>query len=112
MGTIALIKQGLVQVRPGIERFTERGVVFSDGRAEDFDAVVLATGYRPNVRSWLEAGDGVFGEGGAPLLSGQAMNKAQGLYFCGYYVSPTGMLREIAQEAQQLGRLIARSHAA
>jgi indole-3-pyruvate monooxygenase len=110
VGTIALIKQGLVQVRPGIERFTEQGVVFSDGRAEGFDAVVLATGFRPNVRSWLDAGDGVFTEGGAPLLSGQALSQAQGLYFCGYYVSPTGMLREIAQEAKQLGRIIARSH--
>ena len=110
VGTIALIKQGLVQVRPGIERFTEQGVVFNDGRAEAFDAVVLATGYRPNVQSWLEAGEGVFGEGGLPVLSGQALSHARGLYFCGYYVSPTGMLREIAQEAQQLGRLIARSH--
>lgn len=25
-----------------------------------------------------------------------------GLYFCGYYVSPTGMLREIAIEAKQI----------
>ena len=100
----------MVQVRPGIERFTEQGVLFSDGRAEAFDAVVLATGYRPNAQSWLEAGKGVFGEGGAPLLSGQALNRAHGLYFCGYHVSPTGMLREIAHEAKQLGRLIARSH--
>ncbi|MGH6647666.1 flavin-containing monooxygenase [Aquabacterium sp.] len=111
VGTVQLIKKGLVQVRPGIGQFTEQGVVFTDGRAESFDAVVLATGYRPNVQSWLETGDGVLGEGGAPLLSGQALSHAAGLYFCGYHVSPTGMLREISQEARQLGRLIARTHA-
>ena len=32
-----------------------------------------------------------------------------GLYFCGFYVSPTGMLREISLEAQRLARLIARA---
>ncbi|CAH0348831.1 NAD(P)/FAD-dependent oxidoreductase [Aquabacterium sp. CECT 9606] len=110
VGTIQLIKQGQVQVRPGIERFTEQGVVFSDGRDEAFDTVVLATGYRPNVQSWLEVGDGVLGEGGAPVASGQALERAQDLYFCGYHVSATGMLREIAQEALQIGQLIARSH--
>jgi hypothetical protein len=30
-----------------------------------------------------------------------------GLYFCGYYVSPTGMLREIALEARQISAAIA-----
>jgi cation diffusion facilitator CzcD-associated flavoprotein CzcO len=111
VGTVRLIKQGLVQVRPGIERFTEQGVVFTDGWSDPFDAVVLATGYRPDVQSWLEAGEGVLGESGVPLQSGQALSEAKGLYFCGYHVSPTGMLREIAREAKQLGRLIAEAHA-
>jgi len=31
-----------------------------------------------------------------------------GLYFCGYYLSPTGMLREIAMEAKQISAAIAR----
>lgn len=110
VGTVQLIKQGLVQVRPGIERFTERGVVFADGRAEPFDAVVLATGYRPHLQSWLGAGEGVLDEVGKPAQSGQALKQAEGLYFCGYHVSATGMLREIAQEARQLGRVIARAH--
>ncbi|RZL01664.1 MAG: NAD(P)/FAD-dependent oxidoreductase [Rubrivivax sp.] len=110
VGTVRLIKQGLVQVRPGIERFTAQGVVFDDGRAEQVDAVVLATGYRPHVQSWLETDGHVLGEGGAPLCSGQALEQAPGLYFCGYHVSATGMLREIAQEARQLAGIIARTH--
>ncbi|MDE2402816.1 MAG: NAD(P)/FAD-dependent oxidoreductase [Burkholderiales bacterium] len=105
VGTIGLIKQGHLQVRPGIERFTRDGVVFTDGREERFDAVVLATGYRPNVGAWLEDGGQALGTNGAPLGSGQSTS-LPGLYFCGYYISPTGMLREIAQEARQLAQLI------
>lgn len=95
VGTIKLIKQGLVQVRPGIERFTDRGVVFTDGRADSFDAVVLATGYRPNVQAWLQD-DG--------LVVGQ---NAPGLHFCGYHVAATGMLREITLEAPKVARELA-----
>lgn len=42
------------QVVPAINRFTESGVEFADGRKEDFDAVILATGYKSNVPSWLK----------------------------------------------------------
>lgn len=42
-----------IDVFPGIERFTASGVIFSDGRQADFDAVVLATGYRPRVDAFL-----------------------------------------------------------
>jgi hypothetical protein len=30
-----------------------------------------------------------------------------GLYFCGFYVSPTGMLREMGIEAKQIAEAIA-----
>ena len=33
---------------------------------------------------------------------------APGLYFCGFYVSPTGMLREIGREAKRIAKAIAR----
>ena len=112
VGTIGLVKKGLVQVRPGIDRFTPDGVVFNDGRAEAFDAVVLATGYRPDVQSWLELDANALDEGGLPRVSGGALEGNPGLYFCGYFISPTGMLREIALEAKRLAPLIAKTHAA
>jgi indole-3-pyruvate monooxygenase len=106
VGTIALIKQGHIQVRPGIERFTPTGVVFTDGRTEDVDAVVLATGYKPGLQSWLQAGAGVLDDEGRPTSSGEPTAEP-GLYFCGYRISATGMLREIGLEALALSRLIA-----
>jgi indole-3-pyruvate monooxygenase len=101
-GTIGLMRAGHVAVRPGIQQFTPRGEVFADGRAEDFDAVVLATGYRTGLGRWLEVSAGVLSPEGAPLCSGLPVAAEPGLYFCGYHVSATGMLREIALEAEQI----------
>lgn len=105
IGTIQLIKRGQIQVYPGIERFVPDGVVFTDGRRQPFDAVVLATGYRPHVDAFLEGAAGALDEQGAPVSSGPEMSVA-GLYFCGFYVSPTGMLREIGQEARHIAAAI------
>ena len=43
-----------MQVVPAINRFTDGGVEFADGCKEEFDAVILATGYKSNVPSWLK----------------------------------------------------------
>ncbi len=108
VGTIRLIKRGQISVYPGIERFNEDGVLFTDGRQEKFNAVVLATGYRPRVDAFLEEASVCCDENGTPLASGREM-PLPGLYFCGYYVSPTGMLREIAAEARRICSAIARN---
>lgn len=101
-GTIGLIRAGHVAVRPGIQQFMSNSVVFTDGRDEDFDAVVLATGYRTGLRDWLDVTEGVLNAEGVPCSSGQPVEAEPGLYFCGYHVSATGMLREIALEAERI----------
>ena len=106
VGTIQLIKRGQITVCPGIERFTEEGVIFTDGNHRKFDAVILATGYRPRVNAFLEGASAAHDENGTPSSSGREA-PIPGLYFCGYYVSPTGMLREIALEAQRISAAIA-----
>ena len=47
----------------------------------------------------------VCSEDGVPKRSGDAV--LPGLYFCGFHVSPTGMLREIAIEAKRIARSVA-----
>jgi cation diffusion facilitator CzcD-associated flavoprotein CzcO len=110
VGTIQLIKRGQIKVCPGIEKFTEDGVEFADGTQGKFDAVILATGYRPRVNAFLEEASAAHDENGTPLSSGQEA-PIPGLYFCGYSVSPTGMLREIALEARRISAAIARKGA-
>lgn len=43
-----------MQVSPGIKRMERHSIEFVNGKVELFDAVVLATGYRSNVPSWLK----------------------------------------------------------
>ena len=94
VGTIELIKRGKIAVRPGVERFTEDAVVFTDGRRQACDGVVLATGYRPRVDAFLSGAGAAYDEDGTPRSSGRE-SAVPGLYFCGFHVSATGMLREI-----------------
>jgi cation diffusion facilitator CzcD-associated flavoprotein CzcO len=101
IGTVARIRDGSIKVRGGIDRFTSDGVVFAGAREEQFDAVILATGFRPDLRRLLPGVDDVFDAHGMPRVTGQA-TAAPGLYFCGHITSPTGQLREIGIEAQRI----------
>jgi indole-3-pyruvate monooxygenase len=101
IGTMEQIKQGRIKVHGDIARFTEDGVVFSDGSQLAVAAVVLATGYRAAVEDFLIGWEAVCDAGGTPKQSGEETALA-GLYFCGMYVSPAGMLREIGIEATRI----------
>ena len=106
VGTVKLIKRRQLPVYPGIERFTRGGVVFVDGREVHFDAVVLATGYRPDLSEFIrDAGGEAIGPDGVPAASGRAL-PLPGLYVCGFYISRTGMLREIGIEARRIAEAI------
>jgi thioredoxin reductase len=104
VGTLGKIRDGSIKLRGGIDRFTRDDVVFDNGKSEDFGAVILATGFRPDLRLLLPDVEGVLDETGMPLVTGRA-TAAQGLYFCGQVTSPTGQLREIGIEAQRIARL-------
>jgi hypothetical protein len=39
---------------PGIDRLTESGARFVNGVEQDFDAIVMATGYASTVSKWLK----------------------------------------------------------
>jgi indole-3-pyruvate monooxygenase len=107
VGTVRLIRAGQVAVYPGVERFTARGVCFTDGRDEPFDAVILATGYRPALADFLADAERVLDQNGNPRSPG-ARTALPGLYVCGFNVVATGMLREIAREAKTIAREISR----
>lgn len=101
IGTLDKIRDGSIKVRGRIDRFTPEGVVFADGKGEQFDVIVLATGFRPNLRPLLPGTEGVLDRHGMPLVTGRATGEP-GLYFCGQTTSPTGQLREIGIEAQRI----------
>ncbi|HSB00787.1 MAG TPA: NAD(P)/FAD-dependent oxidoreductase [Anaerolineales bacterium] len=107
VGTLKLIRNGQITVHKGIREFTENGVIFDDEKQAQFDAVILATGYRPRVNEFLTGlPAAVYDESGTPLSSGRETG-LPGLYFCGYFVAATGMFREIGIEAKQISASIA-----
>ena len=104
IGTLARIRDGSIKVRRGITHFTGDGVAFAGSASEPFDAVILATGFRPDLRALLPDMAAVFDAHGLPLITGRATSEA-GLFFCGQRVVPTGQLREIGIEATRIARL-------
>lgn len=56
VGTLAKIKSGDIKVLPSIKRLKRHAVEFVDGKIENFEAIILATGYRSNVPYWLKEG--------------------------------------------------------
>jgi hypothetical protein len=105
IGTMDHIRAGRIGVHGDIARFTEDGVVFDDGTALAVDAVVLATGYRPGLADFLPEWEAVCDVEGRPIVSG-GPTALPGLYFCGMFVAPSGMLREAGREARSIAASI------
>lgn len=103
IGTIKLIKNGAIKIMPGIQQFRTNEVSFENGQSHAFDAVVFATGYRPNLGIFADGIGAALDDAERPFRSGKE-TKLRGLYFCGFFVSPTGMLREIGIEAQNIAK--------
>ena len=57
VGTVRKISAGAVKIVPGISAITEDGAIFEGGHQSGFDAIIFATGYCPNFRSFLESED-------------------------------------------------------
>jgi hypothetical protein len=96
VGTLALLRAGAIRLFPGPVRLDGAEVRFTDGRSARFDAIVLATGYRPRL-GFL---------GGAPP-PGDPEARAQRLHYCGFDLVATGMLRQIGREARAIARAVA-----
>jgi cation diffusion facilitator CzcD-associated flavoprotein CzcO len=94
VGTVAAIRRGDIRVAPGIASLTGTGARFADGGSGDFDAIILATGYLPNYRDFLDAGVPV-GQSGVDRQA-----SAQRLYLVGFRNPASGLLREIGIEAK------------
>jgi putative flavoprotein involved in K+ transport len=77
----AAVRAGRPDRRPVFSRFTEEGVVWDDGEEEAVDAVVLATGYRPNLDYLRPLG--VLREDGRPYQRAGIARSIPGLYFVG-----------------------------
>lgn len=83
IGTIKAIKAGEIKVVPAIKTFDKKGIKFSNGEYIEFDSIVLATGYRPQVEKFVERGDELLDKYHCPKGPvGEGYH--DGLYFVGF----------------------------
>ena len=98
-------RAGSIAIRPAVERLTERGACFVDGREEPFDSVLVATGYRPTLAYF---GDTLpLDTTGLPRMDGVRALDAPNLYFVGMYNNIRGTLFNIAHEAPLVAEALA-----
>jgi hypothetical protein len=105
IGTLSHIREGHIQIYAGIDRIEDRAVHFTDGRMADFDVLIAAIGYERSD-GIVDVGKERFEDLRVPVDKQKYFGK-EGLYFCGYWISPTGQIREISADAQKIAWHIA-----
>ncbi|MBA0744711.1 hypothetical protein Gogos_007324, partial [Gossypium gossypioides] len=54
VGALSQIKCGKIKVMEGVKEITRNGAKFVDGQEKEIDSIILATGYKSNVPTWLK----------------------------------------------------------
>ena len=108
VGTVKLIKQGQISIFKEIDHIKQDEVFFKDGQQSSFDAIILATGFKHNVGSFVRDMTSLVDEAGHIKSSG-TQTAQPGMYFCGFYNAPYGFIREIGIEAKKISSLIQRT---
>ena len=106
IGTMKLIKQGHIKVYGNVLRIEGNTVYFEGDKQQEVDAIILATGYHHNLESFLKLSDDRLNDLNK-CVDKQSHFGKDSLYFSGFYVSPTGMLNEMAGEARKISKDIA-----
>ena len=107
IGTIKLIRQGHIKIYEDIDYVNDSTIHFKGGKIESFDVMVAAIGYYRNLPNILDVDTSRF-EDLRVCVDKQRYFGKDGLYFCGFWISPTGQIREIASDAQKIAADIAK----
>ena len=109
VGLIDAVRKGRVEVVAAVEAFEDGKVVLAGGERIEPDAVVAATGYVRSLEG-LVGHLGVLDARGRPVVHGARSPKdAPGLYFTGFTNPISGMLRELAIDAEKIAKTLAKS---
>ncbi|MFF4168700.1 flavin-containing monooxygenase [Streptomyces sp. NPDC001744] len=108
VGLVDAVRAGKVEIVAAVEGFAGDDVLLADGTRITPDAVIAATGYRRALEP-LVGHLGVLDDRGRPVVHGaRCPREAPGLYFTGFTNPISGMLRELAIDAERIARAIAR----
>ena len=107
IGAIKHIRLRHIIVRVGIGYIDHAVVRFTDGYQQSFDTIIAAIGYYRDYGKVLHVDPARFDDLKLPAAK-QKYFGAEGLYFCGYWISPTGQFRSIGKDALLIAKHIAR----
>lgn len=106
IGTIQHIREGHIKIYDDIDHIEGKSIYFKGGKKEAFDAIIAGIGYDRDCTETVKVDKRRFED--LQVCAGrQKYFGKDGLYFCGYWISPTGQIREIASDAQKIARHIA-----
>ncbi|WP_330437301.1 flavin-containing monooxygenase [Streptomyces griseoaurantiacus] len=107
-GIVEAVRTGRVEVVAAVEGFEGDAVLLTDGSRVEPEAVIAATGYARGLEPLVGHLD-VLDARGRPVTSGGRIpENAPGLYFTGFTNPISGMLREMARDAERIARAVAR----
>ncbi|MFE0419417.1 flavin-containing monooxygenase [Streptomyces tendae] len=111
VGLIDAVRSGRVEVVAAMDGFEDGKVLLADGTRIAPDAVIAATGYRRGLEG-LVGHLGVLDDTGRPVAhGGRTPAAAPGLYFTGFTNPISGMLRELAIDAERIAGAVAKRDA-
>ncbi|NP_001315376.1 probable indole-3-pyruvate monooxygenase YUCCA4 [Cucumis melo] len=84
VGALSQIRSGRIKVMEGVKEITRNGAKFIDGQEKEFDSIILATGYRSNVPSWLKGCDFFTKDGMPKTPFPDGWKGERGLYTVGF----------------------------
>lgn len=104
VGLIDAVRKGQVDVVGEVIGFDGADVLLAAGQRVEPDAVVVATGYRRGLEA-LVGHLGVLRDDGRPVVTGGRNDpRAPGMWFTGFTVPISGMLRELGLDARRIAR--------
>ncbi|MFE7451733.1 flavin-containing monooxygenase [Streptomyces griseus] len=109
VGLIDAVRSGAVTPVPTVASFDKDTVVLADGTRLTPDAVIAATGYDRALEPLLGHLDVLDGRGRPVAHGGRSPKGAPGLHFTGFTNPISGMLREMALDAEKIAKRVARA---
>ncbi|KAK8944473.1 putative indole-3-pyruvate monooxygenase YUCCA3 [Platanthera zijinensis] len=106
IGTVEKIKSGKIKVVSGVNKFFHGEAELVDRRRLDVDAVILATGYRSNVHSWLQESEFFSKDGQTKTPFPDGWKGENGLYSVGFTRRGlSGVFSDAVRAAEDIGRI-------
>ncbi|KAM0968776.1 hypothetical protein ACFX13_017382 [Malus domestica] len=84
VGALSQIKSGKIKVMEGVKEITRNGARFMNGQEKEFDSIILATGYKSNVPTWLKGCDFFTKDGMPKAPFPNCWKGSDGLYTVGF----------------------------